>query len=1390
MKKIFIILFISIHCVNVFSQEKLFYINKQSDIIATKDKKNTCGLFLNNYHYNEIISERPNKISCIIPFFNRNINLDLEKFDFYNNIQVVSKNSTGEEYIDLRPNLLSYKLHLNNNVIGILNFVNNSIVASFKIKNKQYEISEYNNEYILFETANSINKSSFSCAVQDQHNNNRSFDYLPEMNSNPSAPVCVELAIEIDNYTRQTFSTDQETLDWALAIIAGVSQVYESETNSAIQVVYSYIWNTTDPYDPYVAQASAMLSELKNYWITNNAGVNRDLVHLLTKRNNTGTGGIAYVDALCSSNWGYGFSASLSNDTTFVFPNPTYSWNLNVVAHEIGHNYGSKHTHWCGWVADAALGFNPVGGTGVIDNCVDVEGSCPNNPLAQVGTIMSYCHTTSSGSIIDFHPVVVDQALDVGIANAGCLTTCDYYGCTDTSAFNYNANATIDDGSCIPKIYGCTDTTAANFNPLANTLDGSCTYCASLTFNNTDITCLGFGDGIVQVNVNGSSGTSFSYQWLGPNGFSSSTNVNYIDNLSQAGNYTVIVTDNLGCIDSMSSYLNEPSLIVINGVNTTPVSCNSGNDGVAVVDVMGGTPPYNYNFNGYNPNALTAGSYSVAVGDVNNCPLSIYNFTISEPDVISDNAIKNDISCFNFNDGSISLTMTGGVSPFNYSWIGPNGYTSILKDISGLSGGVYQLSILDSNNCQFNNIFNIINPSALDTSAVLVTDIDCNGGNNGNVVLNVNGGTLPYSFLWSNGDTNSILTNVSSGNYNVIISDNSGCVYPTLYFNLSEPFPSIIIDTIHDIDCYGNINGAIDITYITADTNISTIYNWQGPNSFFSNLEDINNLSAGTYVLNITENNHCQNTFSLVVLEPDPIQVSEQVQGTSCYNGNDGSVVLSIIGGTPLFVENWNGNNPQLLSHGVYNYTVTDANGCNYTDTVYVSEPLAAISVIDSVKDVSCFNYMDGMAYLSISGGVNPYFTSWPNSNPTALLAGYNVFEILDGNNCLFVDSVYISQPDPLLVNVQNEDVLCNGMNTGSAQLQVIGGVYPYTYIWSNADTSQTAVNLSAGSYIYYVTDNNGCQTQGIASINQSSPISVQHSITPSTCVYTNDGSVSVSVNGGYPPYSQSWMGIDSSALSSGLFNYLIIDSVGCIDSNTVFVNSLSNINSFELLEHVSCYGYCDGNINLIINNGVSPYIINYYDVNNLTVNSNQLCSGIYDYEIIDDIGCVYTDSFEINQPDLLYLQVQLQPNLLKAVVSGGIPSYSFQWWDSNGPLSNLQDLYITQPGTYYCIAYDANNCHSDTVEYFVKDVSVIDLDSYLNIYPNPVNDYLIVDLDNYYDDVIFLITDVLGKEIYNSKKIKNIESFNIDCSYFADGVYFLHVKINNQLYTKKFIIE
>ena len=154
--------------------------------------------------------------------------------------------------------------------------------------------------------------------------------------------------------TRNTFNSSSSALNWAHAIVAGANQLYASEVNLNITVVSTIIWETVDPYANYVNNASSMLSALRNYWINNNSSVSRDLVHLMTKRSNTGTGGIAYRDVLCDN---YAFSANLNNNTNFSFPNPSYTWNLMVVNHEIGHNVESHHTHWCGWPGGPQLCF-------------------------------------------------------------------------------------------------------------------------------------------------------------------------------------------------------------------------------------------------------------------------------------------------------------------------------------------------------------------------------------------------------------------------------------------------------------------------------------------------------------------------------------------------------------------------------------------------------------------------------------------------------------------------------------------------------------------------------------------------------------------------------------------------------------------------------------------------------------------------------------------------------------------------------------------------------------------------------------------------------------------------------------------------------------------------
>jgi hypothetical protein len=231
-----------------------------------------------------------------------------------------------------------------------------------------------------------------------------------------------------------------------------------------------------------------MLDALRTQWVTNPdlAPVPRDLVHLLTRRTNTGTGGIAYLDVTCAGSYATGFSAYLSSTSTY--PLGSYSWNLNVVAHELGHNFGANHTHWCGWPG------------GPIDNCGNLEGPCGgfvNNPTPQVGTIMSYCHAIGGGSVnLVFHPTVKSAALIPTInSDGGCLTSCntfatncENYGCTQPTACNYDPSAELDDGSCTTldacgecggdgtSCVGCTDPIACNYAPGNTFDDGSCFY--------------------------------------------------------------------------------------------------------------------------------------------------------------------------------------------------------------------------------------------------------------------------------------------------------------------------------------------------------------------------------------------------------------------------------------------------------------------------------------------------------------------------------------------------------------------------------------------------------------------------------------------------------------------------------------------------------------------------------------------------------------------------------------------------------------------------------------------------------------------------------------------------------------------------------------------------
>jgi hypothetical protein len=226
--------------------------------------------------------------------------------------------------------------------------------------------------------------------------------------------------------------------------------VYQSELSGLVNIQPSYIhlWETTDPYAAFVGNAPGMIGSLQQTWQTHPdlTGISRDLVHLMTRRTNTGTGGIAYLDVACMPAYAVGFSSGMDAGSQYALP--TYAWNLQVVAHELGHNFGANHTHWCGWPG------------GPIDNCANLEGPCGgyvNAPAPTTGTIMSYCHAIAGGSVVlEFHPTVIEHALVPGIVEgAWCMqscgptgSNCSLYGCTDPAACNFDAAATVP-GACV-----------------------------------------------------------------------------------------------------------------------------------------------------------------------------------------------------------------------------------------------------------------------------------------------------------------------------------------------------------------------------------------------------------------------------------------------------------------------------------------------------------------------------------------------------------------------------------------------------------------------------------------------------------------------------------------------------------------------------------------------------------------------------------------------------------------------------------------------------------------------------------------------------------------------------------------------------------------------------
>jgi len=591
----------------------------------------------------------------------------------------------------------------------------------------------------------------------------------------------------------------------------------------------------------------------------------------------------------------------------------------------------------------------------------------------------------------------------------------------------------------------------------------------------------------------------------------------------------------------------------------------------------------------------------------------------------------------------------------------------------------------------------------------------------------------------------------------------------------------------YEISCEGYNDGFIE-TYATSPFP-PVNYNWNTSNPTTPNQY---NLTDGLYALQLTDDYGCVFDTTFLLVEPTPILSSYIISlidgyNVTCNDGQDGFIDLTVSGSVPLYSYVWNnGDTTEDLGNlgaGSYYYTVTDQNGCITTDTIEITEPI--LNIQESVTDVSCFGGINGSVLVSVSGSTAPYYIFWDNNINTSLLsAGTYSYQIIDSIGCSYNDSLIVSDPDSFVVIENITNVSCYGFNDGEIVLDVTGATPPYIVDWFGFST----INMSAGTYNFTILDSNNCAYSEIAIVSEPNPIDVLNQVVDPSCGNTNDGSVSLVISGGTPVYSVDWGVNNPNSLAIGTYEFVIIDDNNCLDSNSVTLIAESNIQVIADVTEISCKSFCDGTIDLQINGGVAPYIVDWFGLN-----SAALCEGIVFYDLIDAVGCYYSESFLMVPPDSVELIInQIGGMQLEANASGGVSPYSYEWFNDLGSLVNSQNVNITSNGNYYCIAIDANHCQSDTITYFYSETSINDSEvSNFNIYPNPTNDYLTIEFEsiNEQNYSIYLV-DLLGQKILLDRidKYKGNYTYKLDLIEFAQGIYILELKSENKIYNKKII--
>ena len=683
-------------------------------------------------------------------------------------------------------------------------------------------------------------------------------------------------------------------------------------------------------------------------------------------------------------------------------------------------------------------------------------------------------------------------------------------------------------------------------------------------------------------------------------------------------------------------------------------------------------------------------------------------------------------------NSTVNFTSTS-TNAVTYSWSFPGGVpatsTAANPSVVYPNSGQYNVTLAVIGQCGGRDtitLTNYINVTANLNTTITPTHVSCFGANDGSATANATGGTSPYTYSWSSGQTTQTINGLSPGQYSVTITDAAGCSDVGIV-TITQPSQLSGSIAVVNESC-GGANGSL-----TANPSGGTppyTYSWN--TTPVQTTQTISNLSAGIYTVTVTDINNCTTSLTDTVVNSSSLALSTTFTNTTCGLNNGTATVNP--GGTPPYTYSWNTTPVQNtatatnLSAGTYTVTVTDGSGCSSTASVTIA-PSTAISTTASATDVTCNGLNNGTATAN-PNGTAPYTYSW-NTTPVQttqtasnLSPGTYTVTVTDANNCTASANVTINQPAAISLVTNTTNETCNGAN-GSASATVSGGTPPYTYSWNTTpvQTLATAVSLSAGSYTVNVTDNNNCTQTASVNIFNIGNTTVTASANQTIC--SGDSvTLTANANGGTAPYTYNWTPGNQSG------NSITVSPT----STTVYTVIATDANN------------CSGTTTTTVTVTPTPVTV-------VTPSSVTICNG--------------------------------QSIVLTA--SGGT---SYVW--STGGTNATETVSPTATTTYSVIAFNGN-CMGNTATASVTVNPCLSIDeqgieNVVVLYPNPSSGLINIEIgelksDNFKVHVFNSIGEIV--QVINLNDFSN-NRYPVDLNSKANGLYYFTFQYENEVFTKK----